>query len=246
MSARTSRRRLFGSAAAVALVGALPATAATPHPDADLIHLCAEFDALERKMQAGPPAGLKFGEDEIWNEAIFAPQRILLDLICAARCTTLEGMRARARTFALWQEDDPSFSPDSGYWDDRMGFALMRDLAAAPVASSSPCRDADLVRTAAAMVATWGEVDRISTEYDDFVRRPRHIEAQIATLVGQHHERRAELSAMQATTMAGFTAKARALMVQFSPGDWRLGPDPEDDHYLAWTLCRDLLEVAGA
>jgi uncharacterized protein (DUF1501 family) len=121
-----SRRLALRYGAAAALAGLLTpaiASAAPSGDDTELIAACAQFDALERQLQA-------LSEDEYADarEAIQAAQLPLLERICAANCTTMEGLRARVRTIALWEGDIPTFSPDEAYWKSRMFHALLRDL----------------------------------------------------------------------------------------------------------------------
>ena len=123
----TPSRRLalrYGGLAALAgLITPAIASAAPSGDDIELIAACAQFDALERQLQA-------LSEDEYAaaHEAIQAVQFPLLERICAATCTTMEGLRARVRTIALWEGDMPTFAPDEAYWNSRMFHALLRDL----------------------------------------------------------------------------------------------------------------------
>ena len=115
--------RYGGLAALAGLITPAIASAAPSGGDIDLIAACAQFDAMERQLQA-------LSEDEYAeaHEAIQAAQLPLLERICAATCTTMEGLRARVRTIALWEAEAPTFAPNEAYWNSRMFHALLRDL----------------------------------------------------------------------------------------------------------------------
>ena len=57
----STRRGLLGGAAVLAVAPVAPAMSAHPHPDRELIAVCAEFDAIERAAQlpARSPEGLR-------------------------------------------------------------------------------------------------------------------------------------------------------------------------------------------
>jgi hypothetical protein len=70
MSARLTRRGLGGSAVLLAIAGMTPAAAAdlppasaAPHPDTELLRLCAEFEATEHRI-----TGIYDGPDRIIND----------------------------------------------------------------------------------------------------------------------------------------------------------------------------------
>ena len=115
--------RYGGLAALAGLITPAIAGAAPAGWDAELIAACAQFDVLERRLQA--LSDDKYADE---REAIRDEQFPLLDRICAANCTTLEGLRARVRTIALWEADAPTFAADETYWNSRMFHALLRDL----------------------------------------------------------------------------------------------------------------------
>jgi len=102
---------------------------AADNPDAELIALCGQFDALERQVHAlyDGPTRIK-DEDELdaLVAAITDQQKPLLARLCEMRATTEAGFRARAATANLWWADRPE--PDEAYWNERMIMALLRDL----------------------------------------------------------------------------------------------------------------------
>jgi hypothetical protein len=100
----TTRRRLCGgSAALLAIAPMLIAAAATPHPDRDLLRLCAEFEATELRI-----IGIYDGPDRTINDAeadrLAAPLEAHRDVLLADMGTltakTADGIAARAQLLA--------------------------------------------------------------------------------------------------------------------------------------------------
>jgi len=145
----TASRRQLGASTLAALCGAafagavvLPdpgeALPVAASPDAELIRLCAECDALQGQV------------DAIWadrmthliNPEQIAIERIrdaaqqplleqmdpLLERICEMRATTAQGHAARARTLIAWDKD-PCWTHD-GCWNSQLLGAIVRDLVA--------------------------------------------------------------------------------------------------------------------
>ncbi len=140
-----TRRTLFAgfasSAAAFAAVGitadaaAMASDAAQPNADAELIRLCAEFDALERELQDGVNGADTQSEcdlAEVAAEGIRQKQVPLLDAICALPCTTWEGAAALAWSFVLWDDCEREVRADdpSGNMNGRLHYTLLRSLLA--------------------------------------------------------------------------------------------------------------------
>ena len=129
-----ARRRLLATAAGLAAALApAAALAAASSPDAELIRLCGEFDALQRRILALYPEGATPIEDDNERAEAIAPlsdaQDELLDRICALRATTPAGIKARAKTLVLFVPDKAECADDEGgYVDERMIAALLRDL----------------------------------------------------------------------------------------------------------------------
>ena len=128
------RRRLAaGSAALLGLAGtgaAAPADAASP--DAELIQLCAAFDALEREFQATDFNSLPYTPAAIVAEAeqdrLTAAQQPYLDRICACRPTTLAGAMALASTLVSLDPENIRQHAARGYTPDRLMLALLYGL----------------------------------------------------------------------------------------------------------------------
>ncbi len=97
--------------------------AAPPDPDAELLAVCAEFDAMEHRRNA------MFDDDTLTDEAnaaIREEQAPLVDRLCEMQAITIEGMRARARSLVLY--DDAVMERHSVYTNDRIVAAVLRDL----------------------------------------------------------------------------------------------------------------------
>ncbi len=136
LTASTSRRFvLTGGAAALALAaGTSAAGSAFPAgPDAGLIALCADLDAMQRNLDAlFDDDGLGMDDDEL--EAADAAayridldQRHLLNRICTLQVAGLGGCRALARSLAVLRPDLRGVS-SSGDMDVRLTAALVRGL----------------------------------------------------------------------------------------------------------------------
>jgi len=137
----TARRHdvLAASFLADFLGGAMSSPAALPaaaSPDAELIGLCADCDALQGRIDAlyaVPSKGLTSAQEtarekaiDIALEPLSAAQQPLLHRICDLRATTPEGRAARARTLTLWDKD-PCWTHD-GCWNSQLIGAIVRDL----------------------------------------------------------------------------------------------------------------------
>lgn len=128
----TRRTALRGSLAAIAAGLAVPwrSHAATTLPDADaeLIRLCAEFDRVERSRIALHEGDTQI-EDDDERDLAMAPlndqQDEMAPLIWDTQASTLEGVRAKARSFAL---SYPEFLEDDDSWDKEFIASILRDL----------------------------------------------------------------------------------------------------------------------
>jgi len=131
---RLRRALLTGSAAAVAAIAtgvAVSAGAASASPDAELVGLCAEFDALELRIDAlfEGASALDFDAADAAACVIEVDQRRLLDRICALTPATDEGCCALARSLALLAPDygDPAAYP-AATMDERLVNTLTRGM----------------------------------------------------------------------------------------------------------------------
>jgi hypothetical protein len=147
----TPTRRGIGAATLAALCGgafgaavvlpdpgeAFPALVASP--DAELIRLCAECDALQDQIDAmyavrdehlshAETLALEKARD-IAQEPFMDAQDPLLHRICETRATTPQGHAARARTLLAWDKD-PCWTHD-GCWNSQLIGAIVRDLVGA-------------------------------------------------------------------------------------------------------------------
>ncbi len=108
---RTRRGFLACTASAVGARAVLPAMAGaeTLHPDAELLKVCAAFDALERQYLATdfgqPSRSPKGAAAEAERDRLHNAQRPLVNRMCQLRAVTREGHAARARSYALWDAE---------------------------------------------------------------------------------------------------------------------------------------------
>ena len=140
MSAPT-RRGLLGGAAVLAVApGTVNAkemvttTIPMARPDAELLEACAAFDALERAYIAsfdGLPEieGPAMDAHREESAAIWDAQKPLVAMMVASQPKTLAGHAARARSLALWEDDNPSGDVGSEFVNERLLGAILRDLA---------------------------------------------------------------------------------------------------------------------
>jgi hypothetical protein len=128
---------VLAGAAATSTIVAPKASSAVESPDAELIDLLAQFDALEREIYPdGPLPQTIEAEDE--RDLAVAPLRArqdaLLGRICSMRATTPAGWQARARSYLLWDNEMPQAiaagDDPTAYDEDRMITALIRDMTA--------------------------------------------------------------------------------------------------------------------
>jgi hypothetical protein len=141
-SSNTTRRALALGAGAFASVGLTAGAAATvadaalpsPHPDAELISLCAKFDTLERGYQAVCGRAQTTEQerlDEPLLDALRSQQELLLERICAIPSTTPEGHAALAVSLLLWDGELYVKTDDANArTNERLLAALVRSLLA--------------------------------------------------------------------------------------------------------------------
>ncbi len=108
-------------------------------PDAELVRLCAECDALQQQIDdlfdegsdLRPHAeqlALEHDRDQL-VEPLCRQQDPLLERICELRATTPQGHSARARTLLGWDKD-PCWTHDE-CWNSQLIGAIVRDLVGA-------------------------------------------------------------------------------------------------------------------
>ena len=134
-----TRREAFTALGVTALAGVAAVGFAWPEgivrpgdaktsPDVALVALCAQFDDLERQMDATFDLGLSEDDADSLREPLQEAQAPLFEQILAIRATTLEGHQARARTFHLWDKELANEGAEGAGWSERMSWALVRDL----------------------------------------------------------------------------------------------------------------------
>lgn len=116
-------RILAASLATDVMARAIPA-----NPDAELIALCAEIDALEDKLDSFTLKGATFEEEQA-QDLVARPfadaQEPLIARLCDMSAITIEGIQARARTLVKYA---PQWKHNRGGYDCIMISALLRDL----------------------------------------------------------------------------------------------------------------------
>ena len=101
------------------------------HPDAAMLAACAAFDRLELRhhelSRLDPEVNTPEGK-RIWDEldAIQDAEAALLSAICNARALTVDGLRAKARSLCMWDEE--ALKGTSDYPHDCLRTSLLRDL----------------------------------------------------------------------------------------------------------------------
>lgn len=135
-----TRRRALGFTAAAITAGMTApvlagAATITPDPDAELIALCAEFDRAEHARIAILRDPTIPDDTATWDR-LLGPfedeQDRLAPKIWETRAQTLEGIRAKAKTLALWA---PHFlAEEAEGWDDEFAVSIIRDLVGSAVA----------------------------------------------------------------------------------------------------------------
>jgi hypothetical protein len=150
------------------------------HPDAPLLQILAQFDAIEREYKALFPGQSNAIEDDDRRNARIAPlaarQAALIPTICSYRAQTAEGIVARAASLARWDTDLTPEGP--------MLAALLRDAAALAGRDRVPVSpDADLVALANTIMA-----ERMATSYPCRTADESEMIHVCARLVAIRHE----------------------------------------------------------
>ena len=252
MSTRRDFFAFTAGAVAVKTVFSLEAQAegggASVFPDAELIAVCAEFNACERQTAAihgtGPDCVVDDDEANVVSAPIFAHMHVLLDRMDELRATTPAGIQARAHSLA-------QHGGHGGYSFDypttmvgRLLVYLMRDAAAlggaGAIVSPPPSPDAELLA--------------VCDEFDGWERRFLATDFEVAgddTPEGQAAESEQRRCAdaqyplvdrmceLQATTLEGHRARARSLALWdaelFKAGEGDMG------RCLTAAIVRDLI-----
>ncbi len=114
-----------------ALGAAVAGVAVVASPDAELVAACQGFDAWEWTYLATgfdhKPGSLEAAEASAEQDRCHQEQAPLVSRMCELRATTHEGMAARARSLALWDEELMKVD-GSNFVGDRLTAAIVRDL----------------------------------------------------------------------------------------------------------------------
>ncbi len=216
----TSRRQLLNVApAALVLASAGIGTAVAvraSQPDAELVALCAAFDALEHKLQAayvGVETAADSDRADAVAERVADEQAPILDAITACRPSTLAGFKALAGSLALWDTELLKSDPMQGCTDERLMLTLVRSMVGdPPAAPARPNPDAALLTLCAEHRRLHGLA---YLEGNDDWEAAHHESWQVADKIGD----------LVPVTQAGHRAKAAVAVAQMdrnrtSDGAW--------------------------
>lgn len=123
-----TRRGIPAAVSTLPLVGR--ARASGPHPDAELIQLCAEYEAIEDRIRGLYEGAVPIQDERELDRAVeplSAEQEALLLRITRVPATTIPGLHARIRLLAIENPDWAGSVDDSDYRECRMIRALLRD-----------------------------------------------------------------------------------------------------------------------
>ena len=129
--ALTRRRVILGAARGLAACPMVAAAGRETGEDAPLVRDCREFDALERRGQAICSSGDSVEEDLACERAIgriAARQAPILRRIVETRARTGGGLRAKAASLALW--DQNMFETETTCWNRLLVCSLVTDMLA--------------------------------------------------------------------------------------------------------------------
>jgi hypothetical protein len=223
-----------------------PAAAIPAQQSADILSLCAKFDALQREKSALFVMIPDDDEREFCVDAIEVKQEPLLYRLTELRASTMEEHRARARTLSLYLgEVQLKEDAASDLWPNRLTAAILRDL----TADDAPGRDAVLLDLCNQLDADTQALQR----YEALPLTPdwqQSDQDSIDVVSDRWHVALAEITVLPALTTAGIRAKAGALghalrqAIAVEVG-LTFEQQAEDYEKLAMSLVRDLAgEVA--
>jgi len=231
-----NRRNLLAvPPALIGLAGAgLDSAAAAPNPDADLLAVCAEFNACDLRQRAiydGPNAIEDDGKAGQAAAPIFARMDALLDHMEHLRAASPAGIAARAGSLAQ-HSGGREFSFDAqGTITGRLLDYLLRDAAALGSADTAPSVHPD-----AELLTLCAEFHRLQASYtdDDNPEWDRFGPAAHAAFVA--------VQGVTPTTEAGHRAKGRVALAKLEEnhGDGMAGDTYAE---FALTMLRDWLEL---
>lgn len=129
-AAVASRRGFLGLAACAASAGAMVQADAAQHPDAELLALIEQYNALQRRKIAlvtnVPSIEVEKAREPLVQET-FDLQEPILERIVTMPTRTMDGFKARARMVLLAFPDE--LEPDSADWLEQMLYPIINSLA---------------------------------------------------------------------------------------------------------------------
>lgn len=166
--------------------------------DIAIISACAQFDALEREYAAVNLAN----EDSPRLDEIYAAQSPLVGLIGRTAATTAEGVRAKARSLALW--DSSLMAEGTGDAGKVLMGSILRDLLGGSNDAVAGDTDPD-----AAILAACENVRDLRRQRD---QKPDLPDEPYFELMKQHRAAMLEVVRLQAVTSAGRRAIAGLIL----------------------------------
>jgi len=232
-----NRRGLLAAVPALTL-GCAGAAVAAPNPDADLLAICAEFNACDVRQRAiydGPDAVEDDGKAALAAAPIFARMEVLLNRMEDLRAASAIGITARAGSLAQ-HSGGMEFSFDAqDTITGRLLDYLLRDAAALGKAGAPPPvnRDAKLIALCATFHRQHVEAyDEANLDWE------AASDAKRSTFV--------EIGNLTATVNAGHRAKAAVAVVMLAENHEPDGNIADPEALFALNLLRDWLGRAAA
>jgi len=229
-----NRRGLLATVPALTVLGCAGAAAAAPNPDADLLAVCAEFNACDVRQRAiydGPDAVKDDGKAALAAAPIFARMEVLLNRMEDLRAASSIGIAARAGSLAQHSGGMESSFDAQGTITGRLLDYLMRDAAALGSAAAAP-----VVHPDAELLTLCAEFHRLQASYtdDDNPGWDRFGPATHAAFVA--------VQGVTPATEAGHRAKGRVALAKLEENH---GDSMAGDTYaeFALTMLRDWLEL---
>ncbi len=230
-----NRRNLLSAGPAlIGLAGAgFDVAAAAPNADADLLAVCAEFNACDLRQRAiydGPDAMEDDGKAALAAAPIFARMHTLLDHMAHLRAASAAGIAARAGSLAQ-HSGGREFSFDAqGTITGRLLDYLLRDAAALGEAGAPPPVNPD-----AELIALCATFHRQHAEaYDE-----ANLDWEAAS--DAKHSTFVEIGNLTPSMEAGHRAKAAVAVVMLAENHEPDGSIADPEAMFALNLLRDWL-----
>ena len=257
-----SRRKALTAGLALVFAAPVAGLAAAVEPDAELIRLCAEFDALEQAkiaLDGEHPSG-SAGEqaEDAERDRLTAQQNRLVDSIYELPCTSSAGIHALGKSLAGYLS--PEDLEDEAAYDteNALLIALLRAVTQgqgkqaarppAPVLAPPPSPDAALIALCGRYVEVEREYQATSAQQvrlDFCDPEYQRLNRAACTLIPSIHAMRDQIASTPAVTLDGVRAKATAARYMMSVDTDTAQPSlMREEDAGAWSLVQDVLRIA--